>query len=84
MLTSVNRDDPPDGGAAHYAAAIRAIKLRTPPVAVEASTPDFEGVLRDVEQVVDPKRFGDLHCDPTTAEAQVASLHLNDSAYELW
>ena len=49
VLTSVNRDDLPDGGAAHYAAAIRAIKRRTPQVAVEALTPDFQGVLRDVE-----------------------------------
>ncbi len=53
VLTSVNRDDLPDGGAAHYAAAIRAIKQRTPQVAVEALTPDFEGVLRDVEVVVE-------------------------------
>src|SRR5580698_2408580 len=30
VLTSVDRDDLPDGGAAHYAAAIRAIKARTP------------------------------------------------------
>ena len=34
-------------------AAIRAIKRRTPQVAVEALTPDFQGVLRDVETVVD-------------------------------
>jgi lipoic acid synthetase len=53
VLTSVNRDDLPDGGAEHYAAAIRAIKRRTPAVAVEALTPDFQGVLRDVETVVD-------------------------------
>jgi lipoic acid synthetase len=53
VLTSVNRDDLPDGGAEHYAAAIRAIKRRTPHVAVEALTPDFQGVLRDVETVVD-------------------------------
>ncbi len=53
VLTSVNRDDLPDGGAAHYAAAIRAIKRRTPQVAVEALTPDFQGVMRDVETVVD-------------------------------
>jgi lipoic acid synthetase len=53
VLTSVNRDDLPDGGAAHYAAAIRAIKRRTPSVAVEALTPDFQGVMRDVEIVVD-------------------------------
>jgi lipoic acid synthetase len=53
VLTSVNRDDLPDGGAAHYADAIRAIKRRTPHVAVEALTPDFQGVMRDVETVVD-------------------------------
>jgi lipoic acid synthetase len=53
VLTSVNRDDLPDGGAEHYAAAIRAIKRRTPQVAVEALTPDFQGVMKDVETVVD-------------------------------
>ena len=53
VLTSVNRDDLPDGGAQHYADAIRAIKRRTPHVAVEALTPDFQGVMRDVETVVD-------------------------------
>ena len=53
VLTSVDRDDLPDGGAAHYAASIRAIKRRTPQTAVEALTPDFQGVLRDVETVVD-------------------------------
>ncbi len=53
VLTSVNRDDLADGGAAHYAAAIRAIKRRTPHVAVEALTPDFQGALRDVETVLD-------------------------------
>jgi lipoyl synthase len=53
VLTSVNRDDLPDGGAAHYAACIRAIKAANPQTAVEALTPDFAGVLRDVATVVD-------------------------------
>ncbi len=53
VLTSVDRDDLDDGGAAHYAACVRAIKARTPATAVEALTPDFQGVLRDVELVVD-------------------------------
>jgi lipoic acid synthetase len=53
VLTSVDRDDLPDGGAAHYAAAIRAIKARTPHTAVEALTPDFAGVLADVYTVMD-------------------------------
>jgi|SRR5579862_3127993 lipoic acid synthetase len=53
VLTSVDRDDLDDGGAAHYAACVRAIKQRTPGTAVEALTPDFRGVLRDVALVVD-------------------------------
>jgi lipoic acid synthetase len=53
VLTSVNRDDLTDGGAAHYAACVRAIKQSNPSTAVEALTPDFQGVLSDVETVVD-------------------------------
>jgi lipoic acid synthetase len=53
VLTSVNRDDLPDGGAAHYAAAIRCIKRRNPSTAVEALTPDFQGRMDDVQTVVD-------------------------------
>jgi lipoic acid synthetase len=53
VLTSVNRDDLDDGGAAHFAACVRAIKRRCPDTAVEALTPDFQGVLGDVETVVD-------------------------------
>jgi lipoic acid synthetase len=53
VLTSVNRDDLPDGGSAHYAAAIRAIKRSNPDTAVEALTPDFQGVLHDVHTVLD-------------------------------
>jgi lipoyl synthase len=53
VLTSVNRDDLPDGGAAHYAAAIRAIKRVNPQTAVEALTPDFQGAPADVRTVLD-------------------------------
>jgi lipoic acid synthetase len=53
VLTSVDRDDLADGGSAHYAAAIRAIKRRNPGTAVEALTPDFQGVMRDVQTVLD-------------------------------
>ncbi|HTD12773.1 MAG TPA: lipoyl synthase [Steroidobacteraceae bacterium] len=53
VLTSVDRDDLADGGAAHYAACVRAIKRRNPHTAVEALTPDFQGVLADVAVVVD-------------------------------
>jgi len=53
VLTSVDRDDLADGGAAHYADCIRAIKQRCPQTAVEALTPDFSGVHAHVETVVD-------------------------------
>lgn len=53
VLTSVDRDDLEDGGAAHYAACVRAIKERTPQVAVEALTPDFSGDREAVAAVVD-------------------------------
>ncbi|HDY82739.1 MAG TPA: lipoyl synthase [Halieaceae bacterium] len=53
VLTSVNRDDLPDGGAGHYAACVKRIKEQNPDTAVEALTPDFLGNLKDVETVVD-------------------------------
>ena len=43
VLTSVDRDDLADGGAAHYAACIRAVKAACPETKVEALTPDFRG-----------------------------------------
>lgn len=53
VLTSVDRDDLPDGGAGHYAACVSAIKARTPETAVEALTPDFQGVTEHVDVVLD-------------------------------
>jgi lipoyl synthase len=51
VLTSVNRDDLPDGGAQHFAECIRDIKRLNPGTAVEALTPDFQGNLAAVETV---------------------------------
>lgn len=53
VLTSVNRDDLPDGGAKHYAAAIHAIKRKSPQTKVEALTPDFQGVHEHVAILLD-------------------------------
>ncbi|MDR3442760.1 MAG: lipoyl synthase [Legionella sp.] len=53
VLTSVNRDDLPDGGANHYAQSIRAIKVRSPKTKVEALTPDFQGVEQDIAVLLD-------------------------------
>ena len=52
VLTSVDRDDLADGGAAHFAASVRAIRALNPATAVEALTPDFNGDLTAVSTVV--------------------------------
>ncbi|HXO40287.1 MAG TPA: lipoyl synthase, partial [Thermoanaerobaculia bacterium] len=44
VITSVDRDDLPDGGAGHFARVIEAIHRRAPGTAVEVLTPDFRGV----------------------------------------
>jgi lipoic acid synthetase len=59
VVTSVNRDDLPDGGASHFAETIRAIRRRVPGCTVEVLIPDFCGnwdalevVLREVPEIV--------------------------------
>lgn len=51
VLTSVTRDDLADGGAAHFAATVRAIRRRCPGVPVEVLVPDFQGDLEAVATV---------------------------------
>jgi lipoic acid synthetase len=53
VLTSVDRDDLPDQGAAHFARTIREIKRRDPSVLVEVLIPDFQGERRLVKMIVD-------------------------------
>ena len=43
VLTSVDRDDLPDGGASHFAQTVRAIKTTDPTILVETLVPDFRG-----------------------------------------
>ncbi|HEY8232279.1 MAG TPA: lipoyl synthase [Vicinamibacteria bacterium] len=43
VLTSVNRDDLADGGAAHFAATIEAVRQALPEAGIEVLTPDFKG-----------------------------------------
>ena len=52
VVTSVDRDDLDDGGAAHFAAVIRAIRARCPATTVEVLTPDFLRKHGAVEKVV--------------------------------
>lgn len=42
VITSVDRDDLPDGGAGHYAAVIRELRKSQPEVTIEVLTPDFQ------------------------------------------
>jgi lipoic acid synthetase len=53
VLTSVNRDDQPDQGAAHFAACIRAVRQRSPHTLVEVLIPDFRGRLDLLGVVLD-------------------------------
>jgi lipoic acid synthetase len=51
-ITSVDRDDLPDGGAEHFARTIRAVKDLNPGVRVEVLIPDFRGDLDALKRVV--------------------------------
>lgn len=53
VVTSVNRDDLPDGGAAIFAETIRAIQRRVPGCDVEVLIPDFKGSKQDLATVMD-------------------------------
>jgi lipoic acid synthetase len=52
VLTSVDRDDLEDGGAAHFAQAIRAVRSLDPAPGIEVLTPDFRGRLESLRIVV--------------------------------
>ena len=52
VITSVTRDDLPDGGAAHYAATIRAVRAACPGVTIEVLVPDFKGVAGHLDIVL--------------------------------
>ena len=53
VLTSVARDDLPDGGAKVWAATIRAVRHRNPDTAIEVLVPDFQGDFKNLDLVLD-------------------------------
>jgi lipoic acid synthetase len=55
VITSVNRDDRPDGGASIFAATIREVRARVPGCAVEVLIPDFKGRAEALQVVVDAR-----------------------------
>ena len=52
VVTSVNRDDLPDGGAGHFAKTVLWIKSLNPGIRVELLIPDFDGNLQALETVI--------------------------------
>ncbi|HEU4952073.1 MAG TPA: lipoyl synthase [Holophagaceae bacterium] len=55
VVTSVNRDDLPDGGAAHFAQTIRWIRSLNPGCGIEVLIPDFRGMGDALQQVLDAR-----------------------------
>lgn len=55
VITSVTRDDLPDGGAAHYAATVSAVRRQCPGVKLELLIPDFRGSETALKVVLDSK-----------------------------
>jgi lipoic acid synthetase len=53
VITSVNRDDLPDGGSVHFAETVREVRRALPDARVEVLTPDFEGNTDAVARVLD-------------------------------
>jgi lipoic acid synthetase len=53
VITSVNRDDLPDGGSHHFAATVREVRAALPQARIEVLTPDFCGDLDAVARVLD-------------------------------
>jgi lipoic acid synthetase len=55
VITSVARDELTDGGAAVWAATIRAVRAKNPDTGIEVLIPDFKGRWQDLETVLDAK-----------------------------
>jgi lipoyl synthase len=51
VITSVDRDDLPDGGSHHWVATINTVRQALPEAGIEVLTPDFKGVAADIERV---------------------------------
>lgn len=70
VLTSVDRDDLPDGGAAHFAETVQEIKKGKSSILVECLTPDFHGDFQSVETVANSGLDVYAHNVETVAELQ--------------
>jgi lipoyl synthase len=55
VITAVDRDDLPDGGADHFAKTIMAIRMKAPGTTVEILPGDFKGNMADIDHVINAK-----------------------------
>jgi lipoic acid synthetase len=53
VITSVDRDDLPDGGASFWAEVISTIKKENPSVTIETLIPDFDGIRQNIKKIID-------------------------------
>lgn len=85
VLTSVDRDDLEDGGAAIWAETVRRIKERTPEVTIETLIPDFKGNYADLKTMMDSRPEVISHNIETTRilTPRMRSLAKYDSSLEV-
>lgn len=55
VITSVTRDDLPDGGAVHFAKVIKSIRDLVPEAKIEVLTPDFQGIKEQIDIIIEAK-----------------------------
>jgi len=75
VITSVTRDDLPDGGAEHFAKCIRELKREIPGVKVEVLTPDFKGNIGFLDKVLRENPFV-FNCNIETVERLYPRIRL--------
>src|SRR5437899_10083873 len=75
VITSVNRDDLADGGAAHWAATIRAVRRHAPACRIEVLVPDFLGLTTAIDTVLDARPHGFNHNTETVPRLYKVARH---------
>jgi lipoic acid synthetase len=80
VLTSVTRDDLPDGGAAHFAATVAALRQRIPGIRIETLIPDFAGDARALDILL-AARPDVLNHNIETTEALYPAIRRPASGY---
>ena len=83
VLTSVDRDDMPDGGAQHFANTVENIKIKKPEMLVECLVSDFAGDLNSVKILAESGLDVYAHNVETVERLQKYVLDLSDSITSL-